>query len=333
MQVKGRLNSYVNHEWMCDEGRYGFERFQPPERLSESLVREGEYLSPVSYEAALQAAATICTPAPDSKKAVFLSPFLTLEEIWVALQFAEGHLGLNAASGQIAMQLIQRELTELEATLISPDYAPNARAATLFGLGISGGDWRADLEAGYQKLLEQLRSGAIDSVLIVGQAAIRDEDLDSALIDAILKIERSVAISPAGLISGEEENATTPIGAQQLCSVVLASRTINEKNGVLVNQDMRFQKLGALLQPPAGTKPEWMILNDLASAVGSQLLPPEVIDDRAVFREMVKRYEPFHGLSFVRMGELGMSWEDLQAGRANVEATPQGGKGKVGADL
>src|SRR5690606_10030141 len=38
VQVKARLNSEVNKEWMCDEGRYGYERFLPESRLTGALV-------------------------------------------------------------------------------------------------------------------------------------------------------------------------------------------------------------------------------------------------------------------------------------------------------
>ncbi|MCB0336719.1 MAG: (2Fe-2S)-binding protein, partial [Bdellovibrionales bacterium] len=33
VQVKARLNSEVNKEWLCDEGRYGFGRYLPEQRL------------------------------------------------------------------------------------------------------------------------------------------------------------------------------------------------------------------------------------------------------------------------------------------------------------
>ena len=39
VHVKARLNSDVNEEWMCDEGRYGFQDFQPEVRSSTPLVK------------------------------------------------------------------------------------------------------------------------------------------------------------------------------------------------------------------------------------------------------------------------------------------------------
>src|SRR5690606_1929870 len=38
VQVKGRDNQAVNKEWMCDEGRYGMDRFLPVERIVQPLV-------------------------------------------------------------------------------------------------------------------------------------------------------------------------------------------------------------------------------------------------------------------------------------------------------
>jgi NADH-quinone oxidoreductase subunit G len=38
VQVKARLHDDVNKEWLCDEGRYGFHRFLPEERVRVPMV-------------------------------------------------------------------------------------------------------------------------------------------------------------------------------------------------------------------------------------------------------------------------------------------------------
>ncbi|MCB0339364.1 MAG: (2Fe-2S)-binding protein, partial [Bdellovibrionales bacterium] len=80
VQVKGRLNTEVNQEWLCDEGRYGFERFQPKARLSDPLIRKGEYLESTDWGEACKAGAGLAS-ADGQDSAMFLSPFLTLEEV------------------------------------------------------------------------------------------------------------------------------------------------------------------------------------------------------------------------------------------------------------
>ncbi|MCB0325750.1 MAG: (2Fe-2S)-binding protein, partial [Bdellovibrionales bacterium] len=159
VHVKGRLNTAVNQEWLCDEGRYGFGRFQPASRLHSQFVRDGDYLKELPLEEALNAAAELRSGKGPQSRAVLLSPFLTLEEVWASLAFAEKVMGLAPDSDSIAMQVKQRPLSDVEAVLISPDYAPNARAMNLFGHGIEGEDWRAKLEARYAKVLTKLKHG------------------------------------------------------------------------------------------------------------------------------------------------------------------------------
>jgi NADH-quinone oxidoreductase subunit G len=324
VQVKARLNSDVNQEWMCDEGRYGFDRFQPKHRLSEALVRKGDYLEEENLQQALVEAASLSNNIPSEEKAVVISPFLTLEEMWTALSFAEKLMGLTVSSSQIAVQLRQRELSELEAKLISPDYAPNARAATVFGIGINEPDWRSELQSRYQSVLSQIREGKIKNLLLVGDFAILDEDLDQDLISALLNVETSVALTPRGVVDRSEDDSLTSLGAHQLCKVILPSRTVHEKSGVMLNSELRFQRLNKLLEAPFGSFPEWMLLKRIAEHAKKPILDASIQDDRGVFRALVKQYDALRGLSLMRIGELGLSWDELleiQASESSSQET------------
>ncbi len=323
VQVKGRLNSEVNQEWMCDEGRYGIERFQPKVRLENQYLRNGEALEVADLETALLAAAELKKPAEASATAVFLSPFLTLEEVWTTLQFADRVMGLAADSSGVAMQIAKRELNEVERVLVSPDYAPNARAMNLFGVGLDEQDWRASLEHRYKTLLSQVRSGHVKRILLVGDQAIRDEDVGDRLVKAILEIETSVAITPRGLITGESAEPEQQLGAHQLCRVLLPSRTVHEKTGVMVNQQMRFQRLHAIFDAPFGSFPDWMLLKRIATAAGKEIVPDTIIDERGLFRRLVESYPPLGGLTLAKIGEWGISWRELKAIQQEQSATRQ----------
>ncbi len=57
LRVLARENSEVDDGWLCDKGRFGYQSFHVPERITEPLVRDGGQLRPVSWERALQEAA------------------------------------------------------------------------------------------------------------------------------------------------------------------------------------------------------------------------------------------------------------------------------------
>lgn len=299
VQVKAIPNMDVNKEWMCDEGRYGFERFQPKTRATAPQMRQGESLQPVEWKAALSEAKKIKGDAVG----VFLSPFLTLEELWVALQFSEQILSLKPDSPQISVQLRQRALTPTEAILISPDYAPNARAMSLFDTALLGDNWRALLEKRYDALLGKLRAGELKRVLLVGDQAILDADVDTKLQEALLRAELSVAITPVGAAAG--------LSAHEFCKVTLPGRTVNEKSGVMVNRDLRLQRVRSLLSAPFGSLGDWMVLAKLATACGTNVLPADVTEERALFREMTKKMPRLNGLSLMKL-EHGMSLSEIE---------------------
>lgn len=317
VQVKGRLNSEVNREWLCDEGRYGFSRFQPETRTNATFLRKENYLEKVTLESAFEVVAELAE-GDASEKAVLLSPLLTVEDLWMGFRFAEKVMELGAGSDAIAMQLQTRELSELEKTLISPDYAPNAAAMRLFGYATGVEDWRSALEAGYQSTLARIRAGQVKRLLLVGDFALRSEDLDEELIQALLGVETSVALTPRGLIDGEKESSED-LGAHQLCRVVLPGRTVNEKSGTMLNKDMRVQRLAALLKPPIGSLPEWSLLARAAAAAGKAILPETVTTERDIFRQMTKEFEPLRYLTIAKIGEWGLAWksvEELQSSSA-----------------
>ncbi|HEX8073538.1 MAG TPA: NADH-quinone oxidoreductase subunit NuoG [Thermoleophilaceae bacterium] len=56
LRVNARDNTEVDDGWLCDKGRYGFQTFHAPDRVTEPMLREGGGLRPVSWERAMEAA-------------------------------------------------------------------------------------------------------------------------------------------------------------------------------------------------------------------------------------------------------------------------------------
>jgi NADH-quinone oxidoreductase subunit G len=57
LRVLARDNEEVDDGWVCDKGRFGYESFHSPERVTAPLVRDGGVLREVSWERALSEAA------------------------------------------------------------------------------------------------------------------------------------------------------------------------------------------------------------------------------------------------------------------------------------
>ncbi len=317
VQVKARLNSDVNEEWMCDEGRYGFERFQPKERLVTPLMRQGQYLEEGDWASTLDELKKVYNENPTTSldTAFLISPFSTMEEIWTALNFADKVFGLPVSSPQIAVQLRKRKLTDLEAKLISPDYAPNARSAQFFGYlapnSAGGGDWREIYESQYDRVLDQIRSGSISKLVVIGDRAILDEDLDEVLIKRILDMPLSIALSSRGVI-GQSESKEESLGIHQLCRFIFPTQTVHEKDGVFVNGTLRFQKLSKILRAPAGVVSEWMGLKKIAEHLGKPILPANLQDERALFQHVVSNVSALNQLTLRKTSDLGISFAELE---------------------
>ncbi|MGP8241808.1 MAG: NADH-quinone oxidoreductase subunit NuoG [Solirubrobacteraceae bacterium] len=58
LRVLARDNVEVDDGWLCDKGRFAYQSFHVDERITEPHVRDGGRLRPVSWERALQEAAT-----------------------------------------------------------------------------------------------------------------------------------------------------------------------------------------------------------------------------------------------------------------------------------
>jgi len=113
--IKARYNPLVNKEWLCDEGRFGFDRFIPKRRKLKSREDIGRDLQ-IIKEAFLKG----------QGKTVLLSSFLTVEEILLFHKISEKFPNLSFQS-----LIIERNLNEVEKVLISPDYSPNKKVFEL----------------------------------------------------------------------------------------------------------------------------------------------------------------------------------------------------------
>ena len=240
------------------------------------------------------------------KSAVLFSPFLTLEELWLARNFTKKVLGLEFSSESVAMQVETRELSKVEKVLISPDYAPNARAGLALGLvADTGANWREALEDKYNKLLKRLSD--YKQVFIIGDFAILDNKLSAELSSKISSLPFSLAITSLDLIHADSQSAPT---AAQFCKVVLPGANVYQKSGLMLNKDNRVQRLNKFFEPVG--KYDAVLLEQFAAKLGKPIISQSLngrtdFSERELFFEMVKDLPGFSNLTLQKVGVSGCS--------------------------
>jgi NADH-quinone oxidoreductase subunit G len=292
VHIKARRNDDVNKEWLCDEGRYGFERFLPESRITEcySNVAGGERRAAKLADVAQALKGTTRTLT------VLMAPELLLEEYHLLKQ-----IFLRSSSlGRAVVAFKGRSLTPVQQILMSPDQAANFRGAQIAGL------IGENPEGDYVDILAKIRRKEIEHVLILGDRAVAPEDMDAALLEGLAAARISVGVLT---------EAATPL-AKTLTHVV-PGRSILEKGGLLVNRAHRMQYTQQVVDFPDGTVPEWRFLALLGEACGFKLLPgdPLQMSDRDVTRWYLSA-DPV-------IASLGLSIATIKNGGVSVPVAPQ----------
>ncbi len=261
VNVKARRNDGVNKEWLCDEGRYGFERFLPANRIT------GSYRNvPSGSRETVQITDAINTLKGTLKTlTVLLSPDLLVEEYYLLRQL------LNRATsvGRAVMTGYKRSITALEEILVSPDYASNITGARVVGLV---GD---ESDGEYRDVLQKIRRKEIENILVLGDRAIAPQDIDDALLEGLAAARVSV-----GVLTDADSKLASTLG------MVVGGRSVLEKSGLLVNGKRRLQYAQAVVQFPDNSVPEWRLLGLVGEAAGYKMLPVNLmhVGDRELTR-------------------------------------------------
>lgn len=276
VQVKARYNESVNKEWLCDEGRYGFNRFLPTERITSAQVKGTE----VPLVEALRA----LPKSSDEETVVFVSPDLLLEEYVLLRRF----LQLRFPKALVAVAYRERQLSAVEAILVSPDYAANIRGAQMVEL-VQG-----DPADRYLLALRKLRANLFSRAFFIGERAILSDDLTGETLDAIKAVQQSLFVGT---------DAASPLA--MLAQVVLPGRSIIEKSGLMVNRAGRLQYTDRVVELRDGTFPEWRIINEWARTAGAPLV--EAQQDRDLTLAILSSEERFKGLRISAIKAGGVS--------------------------
>jgi NADH-quinone oxidoreductase subunit G len=275
-RFKPRVNEAVNSHWLCDEGRYCFHDLTGGERLTTPMIRQEGGLVPVSWEAAAQAVIKGLRSA--GALAGILSGRNTNEEAFLFAKL------MKKLSTQSALEVVyrERELTEVQKILMSPDRSPNFRGAAEMGVGSNGG---------FQSLLRNLIGGSYSGAYVVGEdllgVAEDQEKIRAALAKLSFLVVQDIRLTETG----------------KLAHVVLPATHFGEKEGTYTNRQGRVQKLNAAVIAPEGALQDCEIFVRLLQATGektSYRTPAEI------FAALSGEISGYRGVDYDAIGELGV---------------------------
>ncbi|MFP6901684.1 MAG: molybdopterin-dependent oxidoreductase, partial [Opitutales bacterium] len=247
-RITPRRNDAVNDTWMTDSGRELHREIVSKHRIRSFQIGPAE----VSAADALRAASDLLIKAP---AAVVGSGFCTVEEHYLLKKIANC---LEAPSYLIG------HFDEDDGLLLSADRTPNLRGALATGL-IS----RYPVD-NFKSLGRRITKGQVKVVFCV-----REDLLERGLTPEQFK---KVHVVYLGTIHHQ---------TSRKAKVVLPAMTVFERSGSFINQQFRLQKFHQAVPGPAGTLPDFLLLNRLLTELEGSGAGSVTLDD--LWAEMGER--------------------------------------------
>lgn len=279
MRLKPRHNDDVNDWWMCDAGRYGYKSIDQ-NRILEPLARHPHEVKEFSWVKAIELIASTLPGILKKSKdnvAVFLSPDMTNEELFLAKKFFSEELLLN----QVLLASARRE-GDQDDFLIRSDKHPNRKGAESIG-------FTENVDA-IQRIMKLLLERKLEALFIFGQ--------DLISLYPSQDLERAIANLPLGVFIGSNHNQTS-----EHAGLVLPAASYAEEDGTFTNFEGRVQRIRRAVNPLAESKPNYEIITLLAEKLGLEWghQHPE-----SIFHDLARSISDFNGMAYQEIGLLGV---------------------------
>ncbi len=236
-RLRPRYNPDVNQWWMCDHGRFSFERFNETERLAGGAVRGAVGFERCEPERALDEAADLLRV--HGAPAIVVSPWLTVEEGELVQQLAR-ELGSSAFYVSPSPSPLKDDL------LHTGDPCPNRR-----GLSEQGLEALSAAEA-------LARLGGSASALLIGERIV--ELLGTEALSALPVQARLLVFD-------------TQVPHVPSARVVVGVPNASERSGTWINVDGHRGRIAPAKAAPQGVLPLERTLAELRSRLASILEP------------------------------------------------------------
>jgi NADH-quinone oxidoreductase subunit G len=222
-RYRPRVNPEVNDHWLCDFGRFSYERYDTDRVVVPKVRTEDDYLGISTWSEALEAIGNAVNGA--SRTAAIFSANMTNEEAWLAKELFVGKMG--ATAGVMVDPIGPIKMKSRTEWLMGTQAAPNYR-----GVAAALGD---------SSIEELLTNGAdgID-VLFITDALFSERAKDPAVVANLRKAKFLVVMS---------WDANHPLN--DVADVLLPSTIHVEKEGTFTNLQGRVQRIHQAY-PPKG---------------------------------------------------------------------------------
>lgn len=289
-----RVNPEVNDHWMCDYGRFEFKHALLEDRqLRYRLVSptDGQVVSKPTEAARLLLDGVRAAIDAGGSEAVagIASAFMTLEEL-LAFRTLFRTLGSSDIAALARPVLQDEEFPEFR---ISGDKNPN-RAGVELLLGKNA------LGSNLESIKSGIREGRIRAAIVVDD--LPHQPMDDELLELLGRLDF------CGLFLIQED-PRLPDGVSLLpCS------TFGEKEGTMINEDGRLQRVRLAMQLPRSVRYEHEIFQEMLVHLGERA---RVLSPGALFRQLGEEdLTEVKDMAPRDLGDLGKPLETLPSGRA-----------------
>jgi NADH-quinone oxidoreductase subunit G len=307
LRLTPRHNEEVNSYWMCDHGRLNtFKNVNVDTRIDSPHIKKDNQLAKVSWDEAINEAASRIKSFKKDEVAVIGSPYATCEDNFLAAKFAKSVIG----TGHIDF-IRHIDPSFADDILRTEDLTPNSSGAELAGVQPSTNG--LDLKG----IINSIKEKKIKALYLI----------EDDIVEAYPEFENAIAGLELFIVHSTNQNKSTAIA-----DIIFPAATFAEKNGTFVTIDgvvqrirpavavveqdraldgmsmSRLDKFGTQWDRWASGKkmnalPSWRILSLLSKAMGSKL---KFNMAEEVFSEMATTIEAFRGMDYDVIGETGM---------------------------
>jgi NADH-quinone oxidoreductase subunit G len=270
-RYRPRVNPEVNDHWLCDYGRFSYERYET-DRVVVPKVRQDDYLGISTWDEALDVIEHGIRETSGDKIAVIASANMTNEEAYLARTLFADHVG--AATLDVMVDAIgpirMKSRTEW---LIGTQGAPNFRGVRDVGIGMKS-----------EKTVEQLMTegaAGID-VLYICDAEFSEKARTPEAIDNLRK---------AKLLIVHAWDANHPL--VEVADVVLPATIHAEKEGTFTNLQGTVQRIHQAFPPKGQAVPDTEIFRRVAQRLAPAAAEFHNIDVEDLFDAMASTIPAF----------------------------------------